>query len=279
MAPPSQPPRITQLKWVYISGAAFLVTLLSVVGLIAFAGQLTFIPNSLYFVVLIPLGLAAAAFLAGAMRSHAKFSGKMSYGTIELAGPVVVFGLVVLGGLLLANPVATFPLTVRVHGPGGQSDIVRQGTLMVDLGADRRTKPIGAEGEVVFAGIPAALVGKPIRLLPDVPGYRPHSDEPVVIPEDHIIELELGRLESATRVRGTVLDSADRTVRNAILSFDGGSVIATSDTLGSFTALIPMEPGNVVVVTVTLKGRLVYDESITLAESPPLKIRIRGSAQ
>ncbi|MEO8450397.1 MAG: hypothetical protein ABI647_11430 [Gemmatimonadota bacterium] len=272
----SEPRKISQLTWVYISGAAFVVTLISVILLIAFAGRISFIPSSLYFVVLIPLGLASAACLAGALRSHAKLSGKKSYGAIELAGPVVVFGLVVLGGLFLANPVATFPLTVRVYGPGGPADIVRKGTLVVDLGADRRTKPIGAEGEVVFAGIPAALVGKPIRLLPDVPGYKARSDEPVEVPEGHTVELELARREALTRVQGTVIDSANRTVPNAILSFDGGSAVATSDSLGSFSARIPQEPGKVVAVTVTWKGRLVYDENITLAESPPLKIRIRG---
>ena len=86
---PAPSPKISQLKWVYISGAVFLVALICAALLIAFAGKVSFIPNSLYFVVLIPLGLVAAGFLFGAMRSHARFSGKMSHGTLELAGPVV----------------------------------------------------------------------------------------------------------------------------------------------------------------------------------------------
>jgi hypothetical protein len=268
--------KIHPLKWVYISGAAFVVALACAVALIAFAGRLSFIPNSLYFVILIPLGLTAAAFLFGAMRSHAKFSGKMSYGTLELAGPVVVFGLVVLGGLFLANPVTTFALTVRVFGPGGQADIIRRGTVTADLGPRRDSRPINGEGEVIFADIPAALVGQPIRLLPDVPGYRLRNADPVVIPDDHIIELELLRPEASTKVRGVVFDSHNHTVGNATISFNGGSVTTVTDTLGTFSADLPVDPGQIVPITVTLKGRIVYDDNITAAETPALRIRIKN---
>ncbi len=277
MATPSS--KIHPLKWVYISGAAFVVALACAVALIAFAGRLSFIPNSLYFVILIPLGLAAAGFLFGAMRSHAKFSGQMSYGTLELAGPVVVFGLVVLGGLFLANPTTTFALTVRVFGPGGQADIIRQGQVTADLGPRRDTRPINAEGEVVFADIPTALAGQPIRLLPDVPGYRLRNSEPVVIPDDHIVELELERPDVSTTVRGVVFDARDRTVSNATISFNGGSVTSVTDTLGSFSAELPMAAGQVVPITVTLKGQIVYDDNITVAESPALRIRIKNDRQ
>ena len=115
------------MKWVYITGVAFVVTLLAVIGFVAFAGRVR-MPNGLYFIILIPLGLAAAAFLFGAMRSHATYSGKSPYGTLELSGPVVVLALVVLGGMM-ANRAETFALTVRVHGPGGPADIVREGRL------------------------------------------------------------------------------------------------------------------------------------------------------
>jgi hypothetical protein len=274
MASPAS--KIHPLKWVYISGVAFLVALACAVALIAFAGRLSFIPNSLYFVILIPLGLTAAGFLFGAMRSHAKFSGKMSYGTLELAGPVVVFGLVVLGGLFLANPTTTFALTVRVFGPGGQADIIRQGTVTADLGPRRDTRPINAQGEVVFADIPTALVGQPIRLLPDVPGYRLRTTDPLVIPDDHVLELELLRPESSTTVRGVVFDSHNRTVGNATVSFNGGSVTTVTDDLGSFSAALPVDAGQIVPITVTLKGRIVYDDNITVAETPALKIKIKN---
>jgi hypothetical protein len=277
MATPAS--KIHPLKWVYISGAAFLVALAGAVALIAFAGRLSFIPNSLYFVILIPLGLAAAGFLFGAMRSHAKFSGQTSYGTLELAGPVVVFGLVVLGGLFLANPTTTFALTVRVFGPGGQADIIRQGTVTADLGPRRDTRPINEQGEVVFADIPTALAGHPIRLLPDVPGYRLRDADAVVIPENHIIELELQRPEESTKVRGVIFDSKNRTVSNATISFNGGAVTATTDELGSFSADLPMSVGQVVPITVTLNGRIVYDDNITVAETPALRIKIKNALQ
>ena len=63
---------------------------------------------------------------------------------IERTG--VVFALVVAGGLL-ANQTTTFPLTVRVHGPGGPADVIRQGKLTVDLGDVRRDADINSRGE------------------------------------------------------------------------------------------------------------------------------------
>jgi hypothetical protein len=271
---PAPSPKISQLKWVYISGVVFLVALICAALLIAFAGKVSFIPNSLYFVVLIPLGLVAAGFLFGAMRSYAKFSGTTSRGTLELAGPVVVFCLVVLGGLLLANPVSTFALTVRVFGPGGQADIVRSGTLTADLGSRRDTRAISAEGEVVFADIPTALAGKPIRLLPQVPGYILQDTASIVIPQSHIIELALERRVAETRIRGQVFDRNNRVVSNATVSFSGGLVTAVTDETGTFNAAIPLEAGAVVPITVTLDGRIVYDDNMTLAESPSVRIKI-----
>src|SRR5690606_39677305 len=111
MATSRKPP--THLTYAYISAAAFVCALLVAALFIAFSDRLAFITNAVYFVVLLPLALAAAAFLFGAMRSHARYRGTVIKGNLELGGPVVIFCLVMLGGLLLANPQATGSLTVR----------------------------------------------------------------------------------------------------------------------------------------------------------------------
>jgi hypothetical protein len=47
----------------------------------------------LVYVVFIPLGLGAAGFLSGAMRSLARYEGKFWFGALRLGGPPVIFGV------------------------------------------------------------------------------------------------------------------------------------------------------------------------------------------
>lgn len=75
--------------------------------------------GNLYYLVLLPMGLAASGFLFGVFHSYARYSGKQLGGTLQLGGPLVAFLLVVILGFVLVKPVTTFPLTVYVHGKGG----------------------------------------------------------------------------------------------------------------------------------------------------------------
>lgn len=85
---PKAPP---DLAWVYVSAAAFFCALIAAGLFIAFADRLAFISNAVYYIVLMPIALASAAFLFGAMRSHARYKGSSPKGTLQLGGPVVVF--------------------------------------------------------------------------------------------------------------------------------------------------------------------------------------------
>jgi len=76
----TRPKNMSQLTWVYVSGAAFILFLVFSIILIAYAPRLLSfgITNTIFYILLIPAGLCSAAFLFGAMRSHAKYSGKIS---------------------------------------------------------------------------------------------------------------------------------------------------------------------------------------------------------
>src|SRR4029078_2397405 len=70
--------------------------------------------GNLYYIVLFPLGLCAAVFLFGVVRSFARYKGEQYGSTLELAS--VAFVLAVGGGFVLGpKPPSTFPLTVFVH--------------------------------------------------------------------------------------------------------------------------------------------------------------------
>jgi len=127
-------------SWVRVTWIAFLLSAAAAAGLIASSQHLaqSGLTSSIYFIVLFPLGLAAAGFLFGALRSSAKFVGKRYGATLQLGGPVVIFVMVILGGLTIAHPENTFSLLVRVHGPAGPSDVIGHGKATLDLGTDRR---------------------------------------------------------------------------------------------------------------------------------------------
>ena len=92
--------------------------------------------GNFYYLILLLLGLTAAAFLFGAMRSYARYRGRQLGGALELGGPVVGCAFVVIGGLALVKNPTTFPLTVYVHGEGGAAQLVlrKSGHILVDLG-------------------------------------------------------------------------------------------------------------------------------------------------
>lgn len=275
---PPAAPNASRQKWVYISGVAFAIAIVAVVVFITVA-QRTRLPNGLYFIILIPLGLTAAAFLFGAMRSHATYKGTSTFGTLELGGPVVVLGLVVVGGMM-ANRAESFSLTVRVHGPGGTGEVIRGGRVIADLAGVRRTAAIGSDGEVVFADVPADLEGERVRLIADVPLYVADSgSERVLIPASHIIDLGLTRRRFVTVMRGSVRDRAGRAVRNAVLNFGAGTATSKTDADGNFVASIDVAPGTVLPLTVSLDGTVVYDNDVTVAEQPVLRIVVRPGAR
>src|SRR5262245_1101038 len=61
---------------------------------------------------------------------------------------------------------STFPLTVFVHGHGGPLDIVlrNSGSVLLDLGGDRRSQPISAEGQAYFSEIPSSFRGREVPI-------------------------------------------------------------------------------------------------------------------
>jgi len=265
------------MKWVYISGVAFLLTLVAVAAFVLRADRLR-MPNGLFFVILVPLGLTAAAFLFGAMRSHATWKGTSSYGTLELGGPVVVLCLVILAGMK-ANAAETFALTVRVHGPGGVSDVVREGRVTADLGGVRRTAVIGSEGEVVFGEVPADLDGTAVRIFATVPGLTSDSAaQPVKIPGSHVIELGLVSQSYRTMMRGNVRDERGRVVQRATIDVGAGAATALTDSAGNFSVAVMTPPGTVVPLSVSVQGRVLFDNTVTVADEPPLRIVVTRGA-
>lgn len=265
---------ISRLKWVYISGAAFILFLLFSIILIVYAPLLTSfgITKSIFYILLIPAGLCSAAFLFGAMRSYANYSGNVAHGHLELSGPVVIFCLVILGGIFLAPPSSTFLLTVRVYKQGDKADIIREGKIILDLASQRIEKEIGKNGEVLFAGIPSDFLGKEINLLPNVSGYVAVNPGTYKITDDKVIQMELTKKKESAVVRGTVLDSIGNPLGNVTVDFESGTAITKSNENGNFMITIGVAPGTTMLVTASLNGKIGYRDYVTIPESGSLTI-------
>ena len=266
---------IQKLTWVYISGAAFFVTLLLAILLIIFSPKLAAygITKSFYYIILIPIALSSAAFLFGAMHSHAKYVGKNSYGQLELTGPVVIFCLVIVGGFYLAKPESNFLLTVRIQTENNKA--IKGGFITADFGSQRLKRAIGENGEVLFAEVPSQFLGKEINMNAEVDGFKMKSLNPIHIPANKIIYLQLIPKTDSSIVRGTVFDSSGNTISNVLIDFDSGLATTTTNSTGRFIVTIPRPIGSSILLIASRNGKIGYNDYITIPENNSLIIKLR----
>ena len=196
--------------------------------------------GKLYYVVLLPLGLCAAVFLFGVVRSFARYKGEQFGGTLELGGPIVAAALVVVGGFLLVpKPPSTFPLTVYVHGEAGPHDLVlrNSGRVFVDLDGDRRSQSIGENGQAYFPAIPDRFRGQAVPIWVDAKGF-----EPIVADQRERVDggsLYLKVRRKSGRVSGRVQNESGNPIPNAELTLAG--LTSRSESSGHFKFDVPGE--------------------------------------
>jgi hypothetical protein len=195
--------------------------------------------GNLFYVVLLPLGLCAAAFLFGVMRSFARYKGTQYGGTLELGGPIVAFVLVVVGGFLVPKPASTFSLTVYVHGETSRNDLVlrNSGYVFVDLDGDRRSQPILENGQAYFPAIPDRFRGQEVPIWVEAKGFEPTKTDQKERVDGASLYLAVRR--KSGRVSGRVQDQNGNPIADADLSLVGLST--HSDSSGHFEFVIPGE--------------------------------------
>jgi hypothetical protein len=193
--------------------------------------------GNLYYIVLLPLGLAAAGFLFGVLRSFASYRGKHLGGVLELGGPIIAAAMVVIGGFVLVPNPATFPITVYVHGERGPQDVVLRdsGRVFLDLGAEHRSEPIGANGQAYFPAIPANFRGQEVLAW-----VESETFDPVGGAQKRRLEgasLYLTVRKKSGRVAGRVQDQEGNALAGAEVRVAG--VSTSTDSTGHFELTIP----------------------------------------
>ena len=195
--------------------------------------------GNLYYLVLIPLGLSAATFLFGVLRSYAVYTGKVLGGTLELGGPIVAAALVVIGGFYLPKPAPeAFTITVLVHGEAGPHDLVLRnvGIVWMTLGPDRRQERIGDKGQADFKNIPASFRGQEVPVSVEAGGFEMASPSQKYLLGGPSIDVVVRR--KAAHLTGRVQDTEGRPITNATVRI--GDVQTRVDTNGHFSLILPV---------------------------------------
>jgi hypothetical protein len=189
-----------------------------------------------FYVLLVVLGLCAAAFLFGVLKSVGELRGRYLGWQLELGGPIVACALVVWGGFQLAPSAPPLALTIFVHGPAGLQDTVlrNSGNVILDLGSDRRREHIGDKGEATFPQVPAAFRGRAVPVSVDAP-YE-------AVPKTLTLDSETVYLEvrhKSGTIAGLVQNEGEspRPVEGAILLIGGLRAVSGPD--GQFQFTIP----------------------------------------
>ena len=122
--------------------------------------------GKLYYVILLPMGLAASGFLFGVLRSYARYRGKQLGGMLVFGGPIVAFAMVVIGRSFSLQTSLPFRSPFTSIGEAGPQEIVlrNSGRVVMDLGGDRRSEPIGENGQAFFPAIPHCVRRRGARM-------------------------------------------------------------------------------------------------------------------
>jgi hypothetical protein len=264
---------ISAFRWVIIAGVGFAVFLITAFLFGIYSDKLNVISTSSYFFLLIPLALVCAAFLFGALRSHAKYTGKANAGTLELGGPVVVLGLIILLGFKFRPVEKQFAYTINVFEARDTIEVIKDGSIELFFGTARIAKNI-SEGQSVFNELPATYKGKEATLIAKAKGYLTKR-QTVVMPFNNIAQnVFLEKIKDSVLIRGLIKNSKNTPVKDAVLVFADGLQKTSSDKYGNFKVTIPAKEGEEVAVRIYLNDILKYDNLVVLSNSVSLNIQL-----
>jgi hypothetical protein len=266
------PRDVKPFGWVLATGAGFVVFFAMAILFGAFGQKMNTLRTPTFFFLLVALGLVAAGFLFGALRSQAKFKGKAYGGAVELGGPVVVLAMVVLLGYRFRPAEAAFALTLNVFAAGGGA-AVEHGTLTAYYGNAHVTKPI-SDGQVILNEVPRELRGEQIRLLPLIEGYSGKELKAVIPTDDSPVNLYVEKTADSVTISGIVLTRKGAVVRDATVVVADGLARGSTDQFGNFRLTLPLKDGSETHLRVYVGDDLRYNGLVTLSSQVALNIPV-----
>ncbi len=254
--------RLTGYRWVIISFIGFIVSLVALFLILSLvtSDALGKFSGILFYIVLIPFGLVAAGFLFGALKSYAKASGKNIHGTLELGGPVVIFVLLVYGGIYFQNnfeEADTFSLHVYFYGDANKAKKLTGGEVRFITNGSPITKTIDNEGQVSIS-YPTNIRGKQINIDPNIEGYQKNQIAATIPENGDILEVILTEQSYATNIYGYVYDGQGQ-VPKGPLTLEWAGINVPIDANGKYNLTLPYPPGTVKNLKIFMGNKIVYN--------------------
>jgi len=200
------------------------------------------IEKQVFYIMLFPLGLSAAAFLFGAMRGYAIYTGKVFSGKLEITGPGVVFFLVIILGFYLIPENRPFDFTIYLKDGEGKTVLKKDEALLrIILNNRPETRQTDENGAVDFKAIDAKLMGSTVPVELEAKRWTfadGKMSTSCVLQGNHAV-LVVRRDDSLARLSGLVTDEAGRFIAGAKVVVKG--IETTTDANGWFILEIPPE--------------------------------------
>ena len=258
-------------RYALISFAVFLCCIAVLLLLIVNAGMLTGLglTEHVYYLVLVLAGLAVAGFLFGVLPSSATYEGTILGGTLKLGGPIVGAALVVVGGYFFVPKGSTFPLTVYVHGEGGPQEMVLRssGRVLLELGPDSRSEPIGENGQAYFPAIPSTFRGQEVPAWVESDTYQSIDPRAMRRLDGAALYLTVRKKIKRFELAGTVSDSAGSPMPGVRVALPEYHVECRTNEDGRFELRVTAESQRIVNLVAQKQGYQTANLSATLGDS------------
>jgi len=225
------------MKYVFISAASLLIAVaVLMIYIYVDPGK----EKIVFYVLLFPLGFAASAFLFGAMRGFAVYSGKVLSGKLELTGPVVVFFLVMVFGFQLISSDGPFGFTVYLKDVEGNT-VFKKDQALVRLFLDNKpeTGRTDDDGAVDFKAISPGFKNRtvPVELEVERWVFTNGKKSDYIVLKGNNAELVIMRDSSLETLSGWVTDVDSKPIEGAGVAVK--SNVTYTDQNGWFTLTIP----------------------------------------
>lgn len=204
-----------------------------------------------FYLILIVFGIAASAVIFGVMNSYASLRGERFNSKLKLTGPAVGVMLIVLGGIILPDPVPNKTITIRVFDK--KKNPVTQGDVKVYLKEYIRNQSIDKMGQALFTGIPISTAESKIKIEVSSPGYATRQFD-TIMNRSGVIELTLP-LTAVVFISGQVKKANETPISDVEINVDGTKYVAHSISNGTYSLrLEEYTLGDEITITTTHEG-------------------------
>lgn len=261
--------KLSQLTWIFISAGGFVLFAIFFFLIISTDRKIE-LDISVYFFLIIIIGLIASGFLAGALKSVSRYENSNANGKLYLAGPVVIFCIILYFGYEYRpqEKKNSLSLAIRLTGHNTSDKIPENASVSIIVDLFQQTKNINAESIAFFTGISSQYRGRNIDLFINIPGYHLENEKGYTLSDssDHTnLILQLKKDSVKTIFQGRLSSVQDQSgIPNAVIRFVGTSYTANTDSLGNFSAELPIKSGTEIRVIAFKGNKEVYNSLRTI---------------